>query len=96
VKFILSPVCTYIDIISFCRYGDPGDIVAPVVAWIVVYDGNYGRMGFHVEEFEESPGLIYVDRGALNVYNSTWKTIIYVDLEKENIERFIVSLYRSY
>jgi hypothetical protein len=45
-----------------------------------------GEWGFHVEEFEESPGLFYVDRGTVNLYSAVWKTIIYVNLAEENIE----------
>jgi hypothetical protein len=54
--------------------------------------GTMGEWGFHVEEFEESPELFYVDRGTVNLYSTTWKTLIYVNLEEENIE--IASLYR--
>jgi hypothetical protein len=69
-----------------CRYGDPGDIVAPVGTWTVVHGGNYRRRAFHVEEFEESPGLFYVNKGTVILYNTSWKTIIYINLKEENIE----------
>ena len=45
-----------------------------------------GECGFHVEEFKESPGLFYVDRGIVNLYSTTRKNVIYVYLEEENIE----------
>jgi hypothetical protein len=48
--------------------------------------GTTGEWGFHVEEFEEYPGLFYVDKDAVNLYSATWKTIIYVNFEEENIE----------
>ena len=60
--------------------------MAPGGAWTVVYDGTMGEWGFHVEEFEESPELFYVDRGTVNLYSTTWKTLIYVKLEEENVE----------
>jgi len=41
---------------------------------------------FHVEEFEESPGLFYVDKGTARLYSTSWKIIIYVNLREENIE----------
>ena len=48
--------------------------------------GTIGDWGFHIQEFEESPGLFYVDKGTVNLYSTFWKTIIYVDLREENIE----------
>jgi hypothetical protein len=45
-----------------------------------------GEWGFHVQEFEESPGLFYVDRGTVSLYSAVWKTIVYVNLAEENIE----------
>jgi hypothetical protein len=58
----------------------------PVVLGLLSMMGTRGEWGFHVEGFEESPGLFYVDRGMVNLYSSTWKTLIYVNLEEENIE----------
>jgi hypothetical protein len=48
--------------------------------------GTIGDWGFHVEEFEESPGLFYVDKGTVNLYSTSWKTVIYVNLGEEHIE----------
>ena len=57
--------------------------------------GTGGEWGFQIEEFEESPGLFYVDRGAVNLYSTSWETLIYVNLEEEKIEidslRFYIS-----
>jgi hypothetical protein len=55
--------------------------------------GTKGEWGFHVEEYEGSPGLFYVDSGSVNLYSTTWKTLIYVNLEEENIE---IDLLRAY
>ena len=54
-----------------------------------------GEWGSHIDEFRESPGLFYVDRGTVNLYSTTWKTIIYVNLEEENIERFVATIHQS-
>jgi predicted phosphodiesterase len=48
--------------------------------------GAIGEWGFHVEKFEESPGLFYVNKGSVNLYSTVWKTIIYVNLREENLE----------
>jgi hypothetical protein len=43
-------------------------------------------LGFRIQEFERSPGLFYGDKGTVNLYSATWKTIIYVNLAEENLE----------
>ena len=55
--------------------------------------GTGGEWGFHIEEFEESPGLFYVDRGTVNLYNTSWETLVYVNLEEEKTE---IDSLRSY
>jgi hypothetical protein len=45
-----------------------------------------GEWGFRIQEFEGSSGLFYVDKGTVNLYSATWKTIIYVNLAEENLE----------
>ena len=57
-----------------------------LVLGLLYMTGTIGEWWFHVEEFEESPGLFYVDRGTVNLCSATWKTIIYVNLEEENLE----------
>ena len=46
-----------------------------------------------MEKFEESPGLYYVDKGIVNLYTTVWKTIVYVDLNAEDLEVDALSLY---
>ena len=42
--------------------------------------------GYRVEEFEESLGLYYTDKGMVNLYSTMWKTSIYIDLKAEELE----------
>jgi hypothetical protein len=60
--------------------------VAPVGTWALVHGGDYRRQGFHVEEFEESPGLFYVGKGTVNLYSTSWKTVIYINSREDNID----------
>ena len=53
-----------------------------------------GEWGFRVQEFEKSPGLFYVDEGTVNLYTTTWKTVIYINLREENIDWLIAGLHR--
>jgi hypothetical protein len=48
--------------------------------------GAIAEWGFHVEKFEESPGLFYVIKGSVNLCSTVWKTKIYVNLREENLE----------
>jgi len=45
-----------------------------------------GDRGYNLEEFGESPGLYYVDKGIVNLYTTVWETIVYVDLNAEDFE----------
>ena len=73
-----------------------GTLWLPVVLGLLSMAGTKGECGFHVEEFEESPGLFYVSRGSVNLYSTTWKTLIYVNLEEENIEIDSLRAYMSH
>jgi hypothetical protein len=52
-----------------------------------------GDFGYSVEKFEESPGLYYVDKGIVNLYSTTWKTIVYVDLNAKDLEVDALGMY---
>jgi hypothetical protein len=91
----ISPEKIQIGIISFCSFGRKGGIVAPVGTWTLSMAGTMGDWGFHLEEFQESSGMFYVDKGTVNLYSATWKTIIYINLREENLERLVASLYGS-
>jgi len=41
--------------------------------WVM---GTAGDWGYQVEKFQESPGLYYIERGAVNLYTTVWKTIV--------------------
>ena len=64
-----------------------------VTLWLMVMTGITGEQGFQIEEFEKSPGLYYVDRGTVQLYNTVWKTIIYVNLREEDMEVNSVGTY---
>jgi len=57
-----------------------------MILWLMFMMGVTGDWGYRVEKFEESPGLYYIDKGTVNLYNTVWKTIVYVDLKAEDLE----------
>jgi hypothetical protein len=62
---------------------------------LLTVPGTGGEWGFQAEDFEESPGLFYVDKGTVNLYSTSWETLIYVNLE-EKIEIDSLRSYRSH
>jgi hypothetical protein len=41
-----------------------------------------GDLGYTVERYDESPGIYYENRGVAALYNTAWRTIVYMDLGK--------------
>jgi hypothetical protein len=39
-------------------------------------------LGYHIEKYDESPGLYYEHLGETTLYNTEWKTVVYVSLEQ--------------
>jgi len=52
-----------------------------MILWLLFVTGTTGDWGYRVEKFEESPGLYYIDKETVNLYNTVWKTIVYVDFK---------------
>jgi hypothetical protein len=40
------------------------------------------ELGYSLERYDESPGVYYESKGAANLYNVEWKTIVYVNVDK--------------
>jgi hypothetical protein len=57
-----------------------------MILWLLFVTGVTEDWGYHVEKFEESPGLYYIDKGTVNLCNTVWKTIVHVDLKAEDLE----------
>jgi hypothetical protein len=64
-------------------YGDWMDHVDPGADGVMESTGDWG---YRVEKFEEYPGLYYLDKGIVNLYTTMWKTIVYIDLNAEDLE----------
>jgi len=35
-------------------------------------------VGYSVEKYDESPGIYYESKGQANLYNTEWRTIVYM------------------
>jgi hypothetical protein len=46
-------------------------------------------LGYQIEKYGGSPGLYYEQLGETNLYNTEWKTVVYINLEQtdRNTER---------
>jgi hypothetical protein len=55
-------------------------------------------LGYSIEKYDESPGLYYELLGEANLYNTEWKTVVYVNLkqtegETEELGQYIRHIY---
>jgi hypothetical protein len=53
-------------------------------------------LGYSVEKYEESPGLYYELLGEATLYNTEWKTIVYVNLQQTDRETGQLGQYIGY
>ena len=53
---------------------------------IVVSAETVGNLGYTVEKFNNGHGLYYENMGNMNLYNAQWKTVIYFDIKKIDLE----------
>jgi hypothetical protein len=58
--------------------------------WVMESTGDWG---YRVGKFEDSPGLYYVDKGTVNLHTTMWKTVVYVDLNADDLEVDALGLY---
>jgi len=79
--------------ISFSGMRTVGATWLAMILWLIFIMDVTGDWGYRVEKFEESPGLHYIDKGMVNLYNTVWKTIVYVDLKAEDLEIGSLDLY---
>jgi hypothetical protein len=52
------------------------------------------ELGYSIEKYDESPGIYYENLGEVTLFNTEWKTVVYVNLkdtdqESERIEQYI-------
>jgi hypothetical protein len=50
-------------------------------------------LGYTVERYDESPGFYYENRGVAALYNTAWRTIVYMGLSKIEIEILALRQY---
>jgi hypothetical protein len=51
------------------------------------------ELGYTVERYDESPGLYYENKGVAVLYNTEWRTIVYMDLSKFDNETLALRQY---
>jgi hypothetical protein len=40
-----------------------------------------GMWGYMLEKYDESTGIYYENKGQVNLYNTEWQVVVYVDLK---------------
>jgi hypothetical protein len=54
------------------------------------------RQGYVIEKYDESPGLYYEHLGETALYNTEWKTVVYVDLKDSDSQTEQLGQYIDY
>jgi hypothetical protein len=54
------------------------------------------RLGYSVDKYDESPGLYYELLGEATLYNTEWKTVVYVSLKQTDSETGQLGQYISF
>jgi hypothetical protein len=59
------------------------------------------ELGYKLEKYDQSPGIYYENKGQVNLYNTEWQVVVYVDLkgissQSEEIEQCIKNIFINY
>ena len=54
---------------------------------------SLNELGYTVERYDESPGIYYENKGVAVLYNTAWKTVVYLDLNKFDNEMLTLRQY---
>jgi hypothetical protein len=50
-------------------------------------------LGYSIQKYDESPGIYYENKGIAVLYNTAWRTIVYVNLNKTDNETMVLRQY---
>ena len=68
-----------------------------ILLWLGSIQGSVaptGELGYTLEKYDRSPGIYFESSGQVNLYNTEWKVVVYVDLngidtQSDEIEKYI-------
>jgi hypothetical protein len=55
-----------------------------ILLWLVVIPDlapALGKLGYTLEKYDESTGIYYENKGQVNLYNTEWQVVVYIDLK---------------
>jgi hypothetical protein len=67
-----------------------------ILLWLVTIPDlapALGELGYMVERYDESPGIYYENKGQVNLYNTEWQVVVYVDLKETSNQSHEVEMY---
>jgi hypothetical protein len=67
-----------------------------ILLWLVTIPDlapALGELGYSFEKYDESTGIYYENRGHVNLYNTQWQTIVYIDLKGINSQSSEIDQY---
>lgn len=71
-------------------------MLATLTLWMLIAKDlapSASELGYLVEQYNESPGIYFENRGQASLYNTHWKTVLYVNLEQTTDQSAAVEQY---
>ena len=71
-------------------------MLATLTLWMLIAKdlaSSASELGYSVEQYHESPGIYFENRGQASLYNTHWKTVVYVNLEQTTDQSAAVEQY---
>jgi hypothetical protein len=63
------------------------------LVWIQETESSTGGLGYTIDKYDESPGVYYEHLGEATLYNTEWKTVVYVNLKQTESDTNILGQY---
>jgi hypothetical protein len=68
-----------------------------ILLWLGSVQGStptLRELGYTLERYDESPGIYYENKGQVNLYNTEWQVVVYIDLsgissQSNKIEQYV-------
>jgi hypothetical protein len=64
-----------------------------LLLWLGSVEGTASTLGYTLENYDQSPGIYYENKGQVNLYNTEWQVVVYVDLKRISSQSDEIELY---
>jgi hypothetical protein len=64
--------------------------------WLQEYKSSTNELGYTVDTYDESPEVYYEHFAEATLYNTQWKTVVYVNLKQTDSESDLLGQYNNH